>query len=116
MKVIAIVAIIVLAFAVGVAVGRYGSMHPCDMLAMEAARLRPNIAPPERTIFAHRSPGRCLVALWRVFTQDPVEAIAECMRTELGDDLSKVPKPRLAAVHSKCSSLSWFLWRQEGTR
>jgi hypothetical protein len=47
------------AFVVGVAVGRYGSMHPCDMLAMEAARLRPNTAPPERIIYPHRSPRAC---------------------------------------------------------
>jgi hypothetical protein len=73
MRTFAIVAIIVVGLPLGVALGRYGSMQPCDMLAMESVRLRaksygsvdaPGLATiGARIAYAHRSPGECLARL-----------------------------------------------------
>jgi hypothetical protein len=129
-KAIAIIAVVAtIGLPGGVALGRYGTLQPCDMLVMETERswVRPrswvrshgsSTAPGmsalgARIAHTHRSPGECLVALGRILTQDPVDVTLECMRTEFGADLSKVPKPRLAAANSKCSSLNWFLWRED---
>jgi hypothetical protein len=37
----------------------------------------------------------------------------DCMEHELGSDFSGAPKARFVAANAKCSSLGWFLWRED---
>ena len=122
MRSIAIVAIIIIGLPVAVALARYGSLQPCDMLATEGVRLHaksygargaPGLAKIDaRIAFAHRSSVACLVALWRAFTQDPVDVMWACMHAELGQEIYKEPTLKVAAADKKCSSLGWYLWRE----
>ena len=122
MRAVAIVAIIGLGLPLSVALGRYGTIQPCEMLALEMTWLRARAydgAPrgPLNVIGARlalldRSPAECLVALSRALTQDPVDVTLDCMTAELGPDSKLWDKTRFAAADRKCSSLQWFLWRQ----
>jgi hypothetical protein len=116
MRTIAIVAIIAIGLPVAIAIGRYGSLQPCDMLVLETIRMRRS----EHTVnvlqvssmVVGRMPRECLGALWRVLTHDPVDVLLECLQTELGD-IAKASKPKYGLADKKCNSLGWFLWREE---
>ena len=118
-RLVVVVVLVVIGLPLVAALRRYGTLHPCDMLAMETVRLRvasydkpstPGLAVlATRAAYAPRTPRECLAALWRTLTEAPVDVMLDCMEHERGSDFSGAPKARFVAANTKCSSLGWFL-------